>query len=89
MGRDLEVKSTTKINSCAIATQSSHRININCLHCLPTDVTVKTVSEEYTPLHLAARFIPCDTTGSRVEPDSNEESIIKYLKECKVEVSLN
>ena len=26
--------------------------------CLLADVTEKTVSEEYTPLHLAARFMP-------------------------------
>ena len=56
------------------------------------DMTVKTISEEYTPLHLAARLIPhkpasqtyCDT--DRVVPDSiglNTSSIIGYLKQCE------
>jgi hypothetical protein len=58
---------------------------------------VKTVSEGYTPLHLAARLTPhkpacsCSTDGGeRVEPDSSEDtSVIDYLlKECKdVDVS--
>ena len=54
-------------------------------------MTVKTISEKYTPLHLAARLIPqkpasqtcCDT--DQVVPDSsgpNTSSIIGYLKRC-------
>ena len=75
------------------------RIRICLYWYLLADVTVKTVSEEYTPLHLAARFIPQKTTvtcanstaGSlRVVPDSDEDgnTVINYLKECKgVDVS--
>ena len=66
------------------------------------DITAKTMSEEYTPLHLAARFIPQKASSdhrelegtasgaARVEADGeNEESILNYLKGCKgVDVSL-
>ena len=72
------------------------------LICPPVDITAKTMSEEYTPLHLAARFIPQKaasdhrelegtTSGTaRVEADGeNEETILNYLKGCKgVDVSL-
>ena len=56
-------------------------------------MTVKTVSEEYTPLHLAARLIPhkpasqtCCGASDRVEPDSSRPDtrlLIDYLKKCR------
>jgi hypothetical protein len=56
---------------------------------------VKTVSEGYTPLHLAARLTPqepaccsTDVIDGRVVPDSSEDTVIDYLKGCKdVDVS--
>ena len=67
-----------------------HTVVLNCstLNFFFADMTVKTVSEEYTPLHLAARLKPATcygTANERVEPDSSgpDTSIIDYLKQCK------
>ena len=97
---DLGVKINHHGKGCATATHA-----VSCMPIplilnvfLHADVTAKTVSEEYTPLHLAARFIPqkttCSTEGARVVPDTDGSSddvntVINYLKQCKgVDVSL-
>ena len=71
---------------------TTHAVGYNMpvpFKCLLADVTAKTVSEEYTPLHLVARFIPPKTThstegtcvkttysteGGRVVPDADDSS---------------
>jgi hypothetical protein len=43
-----------------------------CFYTSILDLTVKTVSEEYTPLHLAARFKPPKTIQESEEDDKDE-----------------
>ena len=45
-------------------------------------MTVKTVSEEYTPLHLAARFKPPETTTQKSVENGRNESRMEGTTEA-------